>query len=74
MDFQLTELCKDDFNCDRDVDESDLAVFATDFGRTDCGTAPFCDGNFDGDNDVDSDDLSIFAADFGRTDCPPCPE
>lgn len=36
MDFQLTELCKDDFNCDRDVDGSDLAVFAADFGRTDC--------------------------------------
>jgi len=28
--------CEGDFGCDGDVDGSDLAVFATDFGRTDC--------------------------------------
>jgi hypothetical protein len=29
--------CEGDFDCDGDVDGSDLAVFAADFGRTDCG-------------------------------------
>ena len=28
--------CKGDFDGDGDVDGSDLAVFAADFGRTDC--------------------------------------
>ena len=62
--------CEGDFNGDGDVDGSDLAVFAADFGRTDCETEPPCEGDFDGDNDVDGSDLAIFAADFGRTDCP----
>jgi len=30
-------VCEGDFDCDGDVDGSDLAVFAADFGRTDCG-------------------------------------
>ena len=30
------EPCEADFNCDSGVDGSDLAVFAADFGRTDC--------------------------------------
>jgi hypothetical protein len=59
-----------DFNGDGDVDSSDLAVFAADFGRTNCATGEPCEGDFDKDNDVDDGDLSIFAADFGRTDCP----
>ena len=54
------------------MDVSDLATFAADFGRTDCGSSP-CEGNFDKDSDVDGSDLAIFAADFGRTDCPVCP-
>ena len=29
-------ICEGDFDCDGDVDGSDLAVFAADFGRTDC--------------------------------------
>lgn len=35
--------CEGNFDCDADVDGSDLAVFAADFGRTDCpacGPAP----------------------------------
>jgi len=32
--------CEGDFNGDGDVDGSDLAIFAADFGRTDCPTAP----------------------------------
>ncbi|MBN1932550.1 MAG: hypothetical protein JW786_13185 [Desulfobacterales bacterium] len=63
-------VCEGDFDGDSDVDDSDLAVFAADFGRTDCETGDICEGNFDGDNDADGSDLTIFAADFGRTDCP----
>ena len=62
--------CEGDFNGDGDVDGSDLAVFAANFGRTDCGVPTMCDGDFDNDGDVDGSDLAVFAADFGRTDCP----
>jgi hypothetical protein len=60
--------CPGDFDDDGDVDGSDLAVFAEDFGRTDCSGD--CEGGFDGDGDVDGSDLAVFAEDFGRTDCP----
>ena len=59
-----------DFDGDGDVDGSDLAVFASDFGRTDCDSGSECEGNFDYDNDVDEADLATFAAAFGRTACP----
>jgi glucose/arabinose dehydrogenase len=62
--------CEGDFDGDGDVDGTDLAMFAADFGRTDCNTGPPCSGDFNGDGDVDGTDLAIFAADFGRTDCP----
>ena len=61
-------VCEGDFDGDNDVDGSDLAVFAADFGRTDCSGD--CDGDFDFDGDVDGSDLAVFAADFGRTNCP----
>jgi hypothetical protein len=61
--------CEGDFEPDGDVDGSDLAVFAEDFGRTSCDTGPVCEGDFDNDNDVDGSDLAVFAEDFGRTDC-----
>ena len=67
-----TRYCKGDFNRDGDVDGSDLAIFAADFGRTDCYNTGDCEGNVDYDGDVDGSDLAVFAADFGRTDCP-CP-
>ena len=63
-------ICKGDFGGDGDVDGSDLALFAADFGRTDCASGPDCEGDFDDDGDVDGSDLAVFAADFGRTDCP----
>ena len=66
----VAEVCEGDFGGDGDVDGSDLAIFAADFGRTDCGTGATCEGDFDNDDDVDGSDLAIFAADFGRTDCP----
>lgn len=67
---EFGDFCEGDFDGDGDVDGSDLAVFAADFGRTNCGSPPVCKGDFEGDNDVDGSDLEVFAADFGRTDCP----
>lgn len=61
-------ICEGDFGGDGDVDGSDLAVFAADFGRTNCSGD--CEGDFDEDGDVDGSDLAVFAADFGMTDCP----
>lgn len=66
----VVDPCEGDFDHDGDVDGSDLAVFAADFGRTDCDTGEECEGDFDLDDDVDGSDLAVFAADFGRTDCP----
>jgi len=66
----VADTCEGDFDDDGDVDGSDLAVFAADFGRTDCDTGEACEGDFDNDGDVDGSDLAMFAADFGRTDCP----
>jgi len=65
-----TRYCKGDYDRDGDVDGSDLAVFAADFGRTDCYFSGDCEGDTDYDGDVDGSDLAMFAADFGRTDCP----
>ena len=61
--------CEGDFDNDGDVDGSDLAIFAADFGRTDCSLQNCCNADFDNDNDVDGSDLAIFAADFGNTNC-----
>jgi hypothetical protein len=65
-----TAPCWGDFDKDLDIDGSDLAVFAADYGRTNCNSPPLCEGDFDGDNDVDGSDLACFASHFGRTDCP----
>jgi len=62
--------CEGNFDHDGDVDRSDLAVFATEFGRSDCGVPTICSGDFDNDGDVAGSDLAVFAADFNRTDCP----
>ena len=62
--------CEVDFDDDGDVDGSDLAVFAADFGRTDGDTDGDCPDNFNEDGDVNVSSLDVFAADFGRTDCP----
>jgi len=67
IDSSTADLCEGDFDKDNDVDGADLAVFAADFGRTDCCRE--CQGDFDNDNDVDGADLAVFSTDFGRTDC-----
>ena len=69
VDATPPDFCQGDFDTDHDVDSSDLATFAADFGRTDCGGGLPCEGDFDNDKDVDGSDLATFAADFGRTDC-----
>jgi hypothetical protein len=65
---QLSTGCDCDFDTDGDLDGSDLAVFATNFGRTDCFAGYPCEGDFDNNDDVDGGDLGVFAANFGRTD------
>ena len=70
LDGEPENVCNGNFDGDNEVDGSDLAVFAADFGRTDCGTGEECESNFDGDTDVDGSDLAVFASNFGRTDCP----
>jgi probable HAF family extracellular repeat protein len=70
IEFEPMVGCLGDFDGDSDVDGSDLAIFAADFGRTNCGGGLPCEGDFDNDNDVDGTDLAKFAEDFGRTDCP----
>jgi hypothetical protein len=64
--------CRGDFTRDGDVDKDDLAIFAADFGRTDCYDTGDCEGDFNYDGDVDGSDFAAFAAESGRTDCP-CP-
>ena len=64
----LVEPCEGDFDNNGRVDGSDLAVFAADFGRTDCNMD--CEGAFEGEDHVDGSDLATFAADIQRTNCP----
>jgi len=54
---------------DEDIDGSDLAIFASEFGRTDCGIKYPCQWDLDRDGDVDELDLATFAVDFGKTIC-----
>lgn len=63
--------CDGDFQPDGKVDETDLAVLAAEFGRTDCCGAEVepCEADFDNDCAVDGGDLAVFIAEFGRTDC-----
>lgn len=65
--------CEGDFDNDGDVDQNDIAFYALDFGRSDCGTIQPCEGDIHPigipDGDVDASDLTVFIADFGKTDC-----
>jgi hypothetical protein len=65
--------CEGDFDNDGDVDQNDLAIFALDFGRSDCGTISPCEGDIHPtgipDGDVDASDLTAFITDFGNADC-----
>jgi Lectin like domain/Papain family cysteine protease len=61
--------CEGNFDGENDVDDADLAVFAADFGRSDCGSDPPCEEAFGADGDVDGIDLAVFVTDFGRNNC-----
>ena len=55
---------------DGSVNADDLAVFAGNFGNTDC-SGDECRGDFDdpADNDIDAADLAVMIDEIGRTDC-----
>ena len=66
----MVDRCQGDFNSDGDVDGEDLAMFVSNYGKTDCTEPSTCQGNYDGDSDVDKDDVSVFIKDFGKITCP----
>lgn len=64
--------CNGDFDNDGDVDGTDLAVFAADVGRTDCGQGEPCEGDFNGVGNIDDSDFALFSANFGQSGCTSC--
>jgi len=72
--------CEGNFDCDQDVDASDVTAFLTDFGRSQynrpCTNEDPCKGDFQCDRDVGAQDVSKFLEDFGRNQynklCPAC--
>lgn len=60
------KLIAGDLDEDGDVDGADLAVFLSDFGRTDCSDD--CSGDMNNDGKVDESDLLDFSANFGQTE------
>jgi hypothetical protein len=65
--------CYADFDGDGNVYPSDLSVFLSEYGRTNCISNPPCYADFDGDGNVYPSDLSVFLREYGRTDCPVIP-
>ena len=72
--------CEGDFDCDGDVDGSDLRLIMIDIFRNRrfnaCTNSNPCYGDFDCDQDVDAIDLIKFRYDYGRrlkrNPCPAC--
>ena len=72
--------CEGNFDCNDNVDGSDLATFKANYGRNQyndpCHAGDRCNGNFDCDNNVDGGDLALFKSDYGRNQynnpCPTC--
>jgi hypothetical protein len=73
--------CEGDFDCDGNVDATDVGSFLTDFGRNQfnnpCDTgSPPCNGDINCDGNVDATDVTNFLDDFGRNQfnnaCPDC--
>ena len=72
--------CEGDFNCDGNVDATDVTAFLVDFGRNQyvdpCTSANPCNGDFNCDGNVDATDVIKFLEDFGRNlynnPCPAC--
>jgi hypothetical protein len=61
---ELYESIPGDFDADRDVDLSDLAVLLANYGTASC---QMCTGDLDGDGDVDLNDLTMLLSNYGRT-------
>ena len=72
--------CEADFNCDGNVDATDVTGFLTDFGRSTffnpCRNGDPCNGDFNCDVNVDAADITLLLTDFGRSQfnnpCPAC--
>lgn len=72
--------CEADFNCDGNVDATDVGSFLVHFGRNTffnpCTNDNPCQGDFLCDTDVDAIDVNNFLEDFGRSQffnlCPAC--
>jgi hypothetical protein len=70
--LQVALVCRGDLDGDHTVGETDVALFAPDFGRADC--AGQCYGDLDADGDADGSDLAVLIHQYGRTDCEPLPQ
>ena len=71
--------CESDFNCDGNVDATDVTSFLTDFGRNQfnnpCSAVSPCNGDINCDSNVDATDVTLFLEDFGRNQFnSPCPQ
>jgi hypothetical protein len=72
--------CESDFNCDGNVDATDVTSFLGDFGRSTfnnpCTNVDPCNGDVDCNVNVDANDVTMFLQDFGRSQfnnpCPAC--
>jgi hypothetical protein len=63
--------CHADFDCDGDVDGSDVITFKPNYGRcrvtNPCSDADPCYGDFDKDSDVDGKDVATFKSSYGKS-------
>ena len=72
--------CEGNFNCDANVDATDVTSFLEDFGRNTfnnpCSNTIPCNGDLNCDANVDATDVTKFLEDFGRNTfnnaCPAC--
>jgi hypothetical protein len=70
--------CEGDFDCNGNVEATDVNLFLIDFGRNQffnkCTDLSSCNGDFNCDGNVDATDVTKFLEDFGRnTFNDPCP-
>jgi hypothetical protein len=61
--------CDFDLYLDGRVDDLDLAILASQFGRADCSDPNSCEADSLDDLDVDGSDLAGFILEFGEMDC-----
>jgi len=70
--------CEGDFDCNGNVDATDVTSFLAYFGRNQfndpCTNTSPCSGDFNCDSNVDAADTTLFLEDFGRNQFnDPCP-